>query len=82
MSEQIVSTGNERDDDSSNDELRAAGFTLPSGGTLNEYEWDADTGRWVAAPDASTGRLAHRKRYDEHGFPLPQGPFMWEGYGL
>lgn len=45
--------------ESSNDELRAAGFTIPSEGTLYAYEWDADTRSWCPAPDAPTGRLAH-----------------------
>lgn len=34
------------------------------------------------APDAPTGRLAHREGYDEHGLPLPQGPSMWEAHPL
>lgn len=45
----------------SNDELRAAGFTIPREGTLYEYEWDADTGEWVPVVDAPTRRLVHRE---------------------
>ena len=47
--------------DPSNDELRAAGFTIPSEGTLYEYEWDADTRSWYPAPDAPTGYTGHSK---------------------